>query len=102
MANYLITNRAVEDLTEIWEYTVLVWSERQADKYYLVIISAIEEIALLPSLGKEYSQVVTGVFGYRVGGHIVFYREINSVEIEIVRVLHSMMDIDAHLNDSRF
>lgn len=30
MANYLITNRAVEDLTEIWEYTVLVWSERQA------------------------------------------------------------------------
>jgi len=56
---------------------------------------------LLPSLGKEYSQVLTGVFGYRVGGHIVFYREINSVEIEIVRVLHSMMDIDAHLNDSR-
>ncbi|MFN6316514.1 MAG: type II toxin-antitoxin system RelE/ParE family toxin, partial [Bacteroidota bacterium] len=55
MANYLITNRAVEDLTEIWEYTVLVWSERQADKYYLEIISAIEEIALLPSLGKEYS-----------------------------------------------
>jgi toxin ParE1/3/4 len=34
MANYKLTNKAVEDLTSIWEYTVKEWSEKQADKYY--------------------------------------------------------------------
>ncbi|MFM6953060.1 MAG: type II toxin-antitoxin system RelE/ParE family toxin [Bacteroidota bacterium] len=100
MANYILTNRAVADLTDIWEYTLVVWSERQADKYYVEIISAIEEIALCPSIGKEYSNVLSGVFGYRVGRHVIFYREFDSIEIEVIRVLHSMMDIDAHLNDS--
>ena len=34
MAKYLITNKAVEDLSKIWEYTFDNWSEDQADKYY--------------------------------------------------------------------
>ena len=31
MAKYELTNKAIEDLTEIWEYTVDKWSEQQAD-----------------------------------------------------------------------
>ena len=31
MAKYHLTNRAVEDLSNIWEYTVDTWSERQAE-----------------------------------------------------------------------
>ncbi len=31
MAKYQLTNKAVEDLTNIWEYTVDTWLERQAD-----------------------------------------------------------------------
>nr|MBR2109993.1 type II toxin-antitoxin system RelE/ParE family toxin [Alistipes sp.] len=33
MAKYHLTNKAVEDLSNIWEYTVDTWSERQADDY---------------------------------------------------------------------
>lgn len=33
MASYVLTNKAVEDLSSIWEYTFDTWSERQADKY---------------------------------------------------------------------
>ena len=29
-----LTKKAVEDLTEIWNYTSENWSEHQADKYY--------------------------------------------------------------------
>ena len=34
MAKYYFTNKAVEDLSDIWEYTAEAWSQKQADKYY--------------------------------------------------------------------
>ncbi len=30
MAKFKLTNKAVEDLSKIWEYTFEVWSENQA------------------------------------------------------------------------
>ena len=34
MKQYHLTNKAIEDLNEIWLYTVETWSEKQADTYY--------------------------------------------------------------------
>ena len=34
MAKYFFTNKAVEDLSDIYEYTYQSWSEKQADNYY--------------------------------------------------------------------
>ncbi len=34
MANYILTNKAVDDLSSIWNYTFDFWSEQQADIYY--------------------------------------------------------------------
>jgi len=31
MAEFKLTNKAVEDLSKIWDYTFEVWSENQAD-----------------------------------------------------------------------
>lgn len=50
MAKYKLTNKAVEDLANIWNYTFEVWSERQADKYYEMLIWNFQEIANNPSL----------------------------------------------------
>lgn len=38
MAKYELTNEAVEDLTKIWEYTFDKWTEKQADKYYEMLL----------------------------------------------------------------
>ena len=38
MAKFKLTNKAVEDLSKIWDYTFEVWSETQADKYYESLI----------------------------------------------------------------
>lgn len=38
MAKHFSTNKAVEDLSEIWLYTFDKWSERPADKYYELLI----------------------------------------------------------------
>ncbi|GBL35050.1 hypothetical protein EMGBS15_06450 [Filimonas sp.] len=61
MAKYYFTNEAVDDLTEIWNYTFDTWSEKQADFYYELILGSCNEIAKNPSLGKEY-EIVTKAY----------------------------------------
>ena len=93
MAKFNFTNRAVNDLTEIWDYTVEEWSENQAEKYYNLIMASCMDLANNPQLGKSYEIVTQNVLGYKCGQHIIFYREILKNEIEIARVLHGMMDL---------
>jgi toxin ParE1/3/4 len=40
MATFKLTNSAVYDLSDIWNYTFDTWSESQADKYYTLILKA--------------------------------------------------------------
>lgn len=99
MAKYVLTNKAVEDLTRIWNYTYEVWSENQADKYYELIIAAFEEIAESPALGKSYEKISKEILGFKVGKHIVFCRVPALKKIEIIRVLHARMDLKNRLKE---
>ena len=92
MCRYFFTRKAIEDLSQIWNYTYNAWSERQADKYYNLLISECKKIAKIPNIGKIYEQIHNDVLGYKIGRHIIFYRIITEKEIEIVRILHERMD----------
>ena len=93
MANFILTNKAVDDLSDIWNYTFDNWSEKQADFYYQMLLDNCKEIAAHPALGKNYQGVVKLIFRYRAGRHIIFYRKLNVTEVEITRILHEQMDI---------
>lgn len=97
MANYHFTNKAVEDLSGIWEYTIENWSEKQADKYYDLLLISCSELAKNPKLGKQYDIVTKGIMGYKTGEHIIFYTVISKNEIEVTRILHGMMDLKSKL-----
>ncbi|MGK4568197.1 type II toxin-antitoxin system RelE/ParE family toxin [Flavobacterium sp. 3HN19-14] len=97
MAKYKFTRRALNDLIEIWDYTVETWSENQAEKYYNLIIASCMDLSDNPKLGKSYEILSLNVLGYKCGEHIIFYREISKNEIEIERVLHGMMDLKSKL-----
>lgn len=99
MAKYILTNKAVEDLSKIWEYTYEVWSESQADNYYELLISSFREIVQKPELGKNYTEIDSTILGLRVGKHIVFYRLVKSNDIEIVRILHQRMDLKSRMDE---
>ena len=99
MAGYSFTNKAVNDLSDIWNYTRDSWSEKQADKYYTMLLDFCKELSDKPNIGKKYDEVYTDLFGYRVNQHIIFYRVISDKEIEIVRILHIRMDMKSRLND---
>ncbi len=93
MSKFLLTRKAVHDLEDIWDYTVKKWSENQAEIYYLLLIDSCSEIAKNPSIGKSYDVVEQDILGCKTGEHIIFYRKISEQEIEIIRILHGMMDL---------
>ena len=99
MAKYFLTNKAVEDLSKIWEYTYEVWSESQADKYYELLTNSFREISENPALGKNYNEIDSTILGLRVGKHIVFYRLIHVNDVEIIRILHQRMDLKSRMEE---
>ena len=99
MTEYKLTNKAVEDLSKIWEYTFEVWSEQQADKYYDGLISNCQEIAKNPELGKTYNGIANQLLGIKVNRHIIFYRRLNENYVEITRILHERMDLKKRITE---
>ena len=99
MAEFKLTNKAVEDLSKIWNYTFNIWSENQADKYYEMLISSCQEIADDPLLGKNYNEITQNLFGMRTNRHIIFYRTLNESYVEITRILHERMDLKKSISE---
>jgi toxin ParE1/3/4 len=93
MATYQLTNKAVNDLSRIWNYTFDNWSEQQADKYYHLLLDCCQNLANNPDLGKKYEGVAKELFGFRINRHLIFYRKMRDKSIEITRILHEQMDI---------
>lgn len=45
MGKFTLSNKAIEDLSNIWNYTFDTWSESQADKYYTILLESCQDIA---------------------------------------------------------
>ena len=99
MISYIFSNKAVEDISDIWNYTFDVWSELQAEKYYNLLIECCQELGIGKVLGKHYSEIDIEIFGFRVGQQIIFYRTLNKNKSEIVRILHSSMDLKNRISE---
>jgi len=99
MAKYVLTNSAVDDLSKIWDYTYEVWSENQADKYYFELLRDCQELAENQTLGKNYNEIEKDLFGYQSGRHLIFYRVLSAANIEIIRILHSRMDLKNRIQE---
>lgn len=97
MADFKLTHKAVQDLKQIWNYTFDIWSEKQADTYYKEIIRHCQEVADNPKIGKQYDRLLIGLRASKVNRHILFYRQIAENEIEVERILHERMDLNARL-----
>ncbi len=52
MPKFHLSNKAVDDLADIWEYTYNEWSEKQADYYYNFLLKTCQQLSENPTLGK--------------------------------------------------
>ena len=97
---YRISEKAFEDIENIWLYTVETWSVQQADRYYNLIFDEIEFIAENPLSGRDYSHVRENYRSTQVKSHFIFYRYREEEEmVEIIRILHQSMDIEERLKE---
>ncbi|HEY3372861.1 MAG TPA: type II toxin-antitoxin system RelE/ParE family toxin [Prolixibacteraceae bacterium] len=92
--NYRISEIAIEDLDNIWIYTFKNYSVEQANRYYKLIIDEIEFIAENFMSGKSMDYIKTGYRATRVKSHLIFYRKAEDNKVEVIRVLHQMMDLE--------
>ena len=98
MAKIRLSRKAIADLDGIWDYTVDTWSEDQAVIYYRQIYTTIQGLNnLLAFLERGYDVIKPGLFGFKVGHHIVFYKKHQDGSILVDRILHEKMDYQKHL-----
>lgn len=98
MNKVVLKQKAIEDLNSIWIYTVEHWSVKQAEIYYNSFKTACEKIKKKPSIGKNYELISKNLKGLKHKQHILFYRQITTHKIEIIRILHQKMDFSDKLN----
>jgi len=91
--NYRISKQALEDIDKIWLYTLENWSLGQANHYYRLIYQEIEFIVEDFESGKDIGKIKDGYRQTKIKSHLIIYKKADDEMIEIVRVLHQMMDI---------
>jgi len=95
--SFQLTVKAKEDLKNIARYTQEEWGIDQRNFYLEQIDMAFHVISKFPIKGRNCDKIRKGYFKYSIGKHVVFYRQIDKKEIQIVRILHEKMDLPNHI-----
>ena len=94
---FRISKQALADIDKIWLYTLENWSLGLANHYYRLIYQEIEFITDDFESGKDIGKIKQGYKQTKVKSHLIIYKKAEDEKIEIVRVLHQMMDIPNRL-----
>ena len=99
MSEYVISEKAVEDINNIWIYTAENWSVAQADRYYNLIYDEIEYIVNNFDMARDFGKIRKSYKCSKVKSHLIFFKKNKINEIEVVRFLHERMDIESILKE---
>ncbi|MFV8337869.1 type II toxin-antitoxin system RelE/ParE family toxin [Flavobacterium sp. LB3P21] len=97
MPEYIVSEKALEDINNIWIYTAENWSVAQADRYYNLIIDEIEYIVDNLDMARDFGKIRKSYRYSKVKSHLIFFKKYKTNEIEVIRVLHERMDIENRL-----
>lgn len=99
MAEFIINEKALEDLNNIWIYTAETWSVVQANRYYNLIMDEIEFVADNFETSKDFGDIRKDYRYSKVKSHLIFCKRVGNSEMEVVRILHERMDLKNRIND---
>ena len=99
MSDYIINEKALEDINNIWIYTAENWSVDQADRYYNLIYDEVEYIVRNFEMARDLGKICKSYKYSKVKSHLIFFKKDKNNEIEVVRVLHERMDIENRLTE---
>ena len=95
MKSLVFSPAAQADMADIWDYTVEHWGLAQADNYTDDIRDTCKALASGHRQGRPVD-VRPGYLKYLTGSHIVYFRD-HDTRLEVIRILHSRMDVGRHL-----
>jgi toxin ParE1/3/4 len=98
MPGFVLTKAAKADLISIGRYTQDKWGVEQRNRYLTMLDRSFHDLAGNPLMGRDCGNISPGYRKHQVGKHLVFYRQRASDLIEIVRILHERMDVEARLS----
>ncbi len=96
MSRYRFTQAAKIDLESIWDYTAEAFGIDQALIYTNGLESACALLADAPLINRPRPEYTPEVRIYPHAEHLLVY-VINDGVVEIIRFLHSKMDVDSQL-----
>jgi len=96
MADYELSNRADEDLSEVYVFSHRRFGESHADAYLQALEERFLMLAEQPHLGRRIDHIHKGYFRFEYASHSIFYK-LKKNGIFVVRVLHQSMDPDRHV-----
>jgi toxin ParE1/3/4 len=98
MAQLFIKPLAESDLLEIWQY-IADDNPKKADQLLDEIEAGINKLLQSPLIGRDRSELVPTLRSILVKRYVVFYRQLEKKNIEIVRILHGARDIPTLLEE---
>lgn len=93
----LLSPRAERDLADIAAYTLKRWGVRQMEAYMAGLDATIQLIAEHPARGTDRGHLKPGLRGVLHETHYHILYRVKGNALQIVRVLHTRMDIAAEI-----
>lgn len=91
MTQFRLSQKAKQDLQEIWDY---IGSENPeaADSVISEIVQKFLTLAQFPQMGRDREELASSLRSFPVGNYVVFYYPTDN-GIEVARVLYGARDI---------
>lgn len=99
MPSFRIARPALADLEGIGRYTRRRWGLEQARRYLGELDGCFHLLADHPERGKDAEFIRPGLWSFRQGHHIIYYRR-TGYGVRVIRILHERMLPELHLQEN--
>lgn len=92
MRSFDLSKAAKADLKSIAQYTQERWGIRQRNAYLKEMDEVFHSLAKNPAMGRACDEILEGYRKFPHGTHVIYYKQVTTAELMIVRILHVTMD----------
>ncbi|MEL5849212.1 MAG: type II toxin-antitoxin system RelE/ParE family toxin [Candidatus Igneacidithiobacillus chanchocoensis] len=96
MAEFRLTPAALQDLEDIWRYSMQQWGIAQAERYVDALHARLSDLASAPFSAPSCDSIRPGYRQLRAEHHVAYYM-IQSETVVVIRILHERMDVHRHI-----
>lgn len=88
MTRATISNRALADLKDIVNYSVVTWGENQAFSYREELGAVIDRLGDFPERGRRQPKLGQNIHRLVHESHVLIYQRVSDNEVVVLRVVH--------------